>query len=126
MEIRLNLEGLGINPESFFNLCTNDLLSKQTVYVTLGQNINYNRPYDVDPSCIVGKVNSVNDDVADISLLDTGYTSKFARMMLVCDPHAAYISPLGIADNDGTVKYLISFGLYFDSEKINNLEVNKK
>lgn len=117
MEIRIKLEGLGINPESFFNLCTNELLSKQTVYVTLLQKFDHNRPYEVDPACIIGKVNSVNDAVADISLLDMGCVSKLARISLNCAPHMLYISPRGIADNDGNITRIVSFGLYFDSEK---------
>lgn len=105
IDIKIN-KGLGINPESFAEYFKNSI---NTVYVVNEPNKNANK-ITIDPHNIVGRVESIDDLVAEISFIDT-ILGRSVEKIIDIDPGAFYIAPRVICDKEGNIKNLISFDL---------------
>ena len=105
IDIKIN-KGLGINPESFAEYFKNSI---NTVYVVNEPNKNANN-ITIDPHNIVGRVESIDDLVAEITFIDT-ILGRSVEKIIDIDPGAFYIAPRVICDKEGNIKNLISFDL---------------
>lgn len=104
MKINIKIKGL---PKSFAEYFKNSI--KRTVYVVNEPNKNTNK-ITIDPHNIVGRVESINDLVADVTFVDT-ILGRSVEKIIDIDPDAFYIAPRVVCDAEGNIKNFISFDL---------------
>lgn len=110
MKINIKIEGLGINPMSFVEYFKNNGIKQPAVYIDNGP-IDIMNGIAFDPLKIIGRVESIDGFVAEITFIDTMLGRSVVKI-INNNPDAFYITPRVICDKDGNVKNFISFDLH--------------